>query len=1005
MKIWKSTGALLALLLLCLTPNLRAQGGVAELHTNAVTAMSEARRLGMPEGAAKWNEALGYLREATNTYDDRAPQLYGPKFGWFWYFRGTCELRLGKFEEAIESFKTCYEKYSNEGVEAGEANVFNKKALLKWGEAAQGQEDWETAITQYKKFLAERNPDNKNDNFEKGAFYINMAICHFKAGKIAGGTENLQIAIKNKNIFPTPPAAIMAGFQAFAETAIAKKDEEAMLDFLKKNRADVTFQPWEAAPFSPIFMQLAAAAMGEELKQIAFELYALVPGSLEVNDSLRTSVRRLGGFPREVADGASIYLLPNLEKQLTMSAEREKKGQRPEVTALAATAFIHEKEGNVRGAYVAYRMLEELYSDAPRDKRENYLYQLIRTSSIVGRVLETEQQGQKFLKLFPGSQYEESVRSLMLTGLFFDGEYELCITVATTELPKLEKNTKQHDICLHVLGGSYFYTGQFQKALPFLEQHLEEYPESDFKIASEYFHASNYAQLQVWGTAAELLDKFLNKYPNPKENAYIPFAMYDRANCHFAEGELDESLAILNKLESEFPDASNRELVFNLKGNVLQNLGNDEEAVSYYERALALAERKQNDLVSGEALFYLVALLGQEKNGNAANEEMALALPYYDKFWEKYGSESPYKAQVAVAGLPALEEAGRIEEGLDRLQAVISQLAKIPGAFGLEEAINSFTKFYLMSHTEEELKDLYYDFPDIRNEDRAAQALLRIALITVFENKSKQAEKEDDDGTAGKANAMITVLFRDLKSDFELKTLSNFILVSVGDYLRERTSSPKEAIPYYEEVLSRRDQSYRFPASFGLADVYALSDSDADLEKAVTSLLDVSENSQDRKQQEKALYRAIEVLAKMGKWEEAKERAKDFLKPEKNFNTSAPFVSLVLGRAYQQLGETENAIATFGGTYASYTGLIAVSAPSLKNYMELLWTRNKPKTDTQPSDRQFAYKAGATYIQQTAAIRNNPKVPEEERALWDEVQELVRKYEANPNITPLSAEG
>ena len=162
------------------------------------------------------------------------------------------------------------------------------------------------------------------------------------------------------------------------------------------------------------------------------------------------------------------------------------------------------------------------------------------------------------------------------------------------------------------------------------------------------------------------------------------------------------------------------------------------------------------------------------------------------------------------------------------MQGVIAQLAKVPGAFGLEEAINSFTKYYLKNHSEEELKDLYYDFPGINNEDKAAQALLRIALIGVFEEKGKMAAKEENSGAASKAKAMIKVLFTDLKQDFDLKNLSNFILVSVGDYLREKTNSPKQAIPYYEEVLSRTDQSYRFNARFGLADVYGRSDNKAE---------------------------------------------------------------------------------------------------------------------------------------------------------------------------------
>lgn len=999
MKHWNYSGALIALLMLFVSSNsLRAQGGVEALHSNALTAMNEARRLGMPEGAAKWNEALNYLRQATDTFDGRAMQLFGPKFGWFWYHRGFCELKLNKYQAAAKSFQKCYEKYPNkQGSE--NINTYHKRALLKWGEAAQGMKKYDEAIKHYKKFLAERDP--KRDSFPAGAFYINLAVCHFKTGKLAGGTENLQIAIKNKETFPTPPAGIMAGFQAFCEASIQKKDEAAMLDFLKKHRADIVFLPWEAQPYSPVFMNLAANSMNANMKRVAFELYGLVPSSVEAEDSLLAALNGVGGFERPVPDGASIYSKPALEKQLKESRARTKEGTLPEVTALAATAFIHEQSGNIRGAYGAYDMLERFHSNSPRDKRENYLYQLVRTASLVGRVLQTEEEGQKFLKLFPGSQYEESVRSLMLTGLFFEGEYDLCLEVATVMEPKLPVGSKQHDICLHVLGGSLYYTGQFDKAVEPLKRHVKEYPESQFKVASQYFDASNYAQLQIWDKAAELLDKFLKAYPNPKENAYLPFALYDRANCHFAEEEYPEALTNLTRVETEFPDASNRELVFNLKGNVLQTQGNGEEAKDYYLRALELAERKENDLVAGESLFYLVGLLGEENS-----ETLSEALPYYDKFWEKYGDASPYKAQMAVAGMPALIAAERSEEGLDRLQGVIGQLAKVPGAFGLEEAINSYTKFFLATpgNQEENLKDLYYNFPDIGADDKAAQALLRIALIGVFEDKGKAAAKTEDGEEASKANAMIQVLFTDLKKDFDLKNLSNFILVSVGDYLRERTASPKQAVAYYEEVLGRTDQSYRFPARFGLADVFGRSDSEAENKKAVEQLLAVYANSTDNKQQEQALYRAVEVLGKLGEWEEAKERSKEFLKPELNYNRYAPFVSFVLAQAYDNLGETDNALITYFQVYSSYRGLLKVSAPSLHRYMELLWERNNPAGEKTPADRQFAYETGAKFLKATANIPENSKVPDDEKDLWREVQSLTRLYEANPGIEALVEE-
>ena len=80
---------------------------------------------------------------------------------------------------------------------------------------------------------------------------------------------------------------------------------------------------------------------------------------------------------------------------------------------------------------------------------------------------------------------------------------------------------------------------------------------------------------------------------------------------------------------------------------------------------------------------------------------------------------------------------------------------------------------------------------------------------------------------------MVQVLFQNLKADFDLKDLSNYILVKLGDYLRANTSAPREALPYYDEALSRQDQSYRFAALIGRADVYGQSKLPTDLEKAV----------------------------------------------------------------------------------------------------------------------------------------------------------------------------
>ncbi|NNM30585.1 MAG: hypothetical protein HKO57_13780, partial [Akkermansiaceae bacterium] len=701
----------------------------------------------------------------------------------------------------------------------------------------------------------------------------------------------------------------------------------------------------------------------------------------------------LGRIERPLNDGSRLLDKVAIEKHMEEVRGQARTGDPAEVIALGATAYIHEENGNARGAFAAYEQLE-LFFDKSK-KREDHLYNLVRTSSIIGEVLTTEKYGTVFLKDFPNSKYAESVRSMMLTSLFFGGEYDKCIQVASRMIDTLPEPSDQHDICLHVLGGSYYYTGQYDLAKDLLKLHPEQYPESQFKMAALYFEGSNLSRLQYWSAAAKLLDTFLEKYPDPRENIYLSYALYDRANCHYAEDELEPALSKVNRIETEFPGADVMDMTFNLKGNVLQTLNEFDEAEKYYLKALEIAERRDNRIVASEAVYYLVALLGAEKRGREENPRVGDAVPYYDKFWAEYGTDSPYKAQVAVSGVYALSKAGRAEEALERLQGVIAELASITGAPGLEEAINSYTKAYLEIHTPEELKEHYYQFPGIDSENREAQALLRIAIIGVFETILENADKDQEEAVALKANAMIKVLFQDLKNYFKPKELSNYVLVRLGDYLRENTSAPRQALPYYEEVVTREDQSYRFPALFGIADVYGASDNTNENAKAIQSLERIFNDATDKAEKERSLFRIVTILAKSRDWPNVTARAKEYLSTA-GFKKFAPQASLLLAESYDKQDMDEDAIAAYTKTWAAYTGYIVVSAPAVKRIIELTWERNRPGSDARKSDRQTAYEFGWNYLDSTSRLVS--QMTPEERKLREDLESLVQEYEDDPTV-------
>lgn len=985
-----ATGGLLAASLVLTVPAKAQEGDdLGTMVTQSLTLMN----------GEKWEEALAMLNNAVNRFGKNNPgQLFGPQFGVLYYRKGVCEMKLKRWAEAMKSFETCYRDFPNAGGKPGGGNIYHKKALLKWGEAAIGAEDWALAIRQFKKFLEER--DKVTDTFPQGAFYINLCIAHYKLGKIPEGNENLEIAIKNKDTFPTPEPGIVAGFQGLVGAVIEKNNEQALLDFIAKNRADITVEPFEMTDFTRLYMKLSADALAAGMERAGVALYQLIPSTEATIEDTRVRAEALG--PKKgIKDGSRTILASRLRENLkTLEADRRAQ-KLPELTKLAAAAFVHETNGNFRGAYAAYEQLERYHPKAP--KREDNLYNFVRTSSIIGEVLTTEQFGQLFLKTFPNSKHVPQVRRMLLSSLFFEGEYETCIEVASEMLPLLEKGSKEHDICLHVLGGSYYYTGEFEKAQPKLDEHVEAYPKSQFAEAALYFQASNLTRLQYWSKAAKLLDAFFAKYPDKAKNLYYSFALYDRANCHYAEDEYEQALERLAELEKDFPNAEVMEMALNLMGNVQQSLKNAEGAEKAYLAALKLAETRGNGNVAGEALYYLVAMLGEQKKGDKEpNPRLKDAVPYADAFWKKYGDTSTFKTQMAVAQVAALDSVGRGEEALDKLQAVITEIATSGQTAGLEAAINSYTDAYLNKHTPEELKNHYYEFPGIRASDKEARAVLRIAVIGVFEEVARKAEAGD---AKMKAEAMIKVLFQQLKTDFSPKELTNYILVNVGDYLRKNTSTPREALPYYDEAISRQDQSYRFAALFGRGDVYAMSTQAAELDKAIADFDRVLEDSQEKSERENALYRKIEAQMAKKDFKGATESAKIYLdRPTSGFSKYSAQVGFLLAKSYDERGEINDAIAMYVKVWSAHMGFVKVAAPAIKRWMELSWQRNLPGNPDKgaEADRQGAYNGGAKYIEATLRPEFQTKMDNEDKALWKQVEALVKTYEADPSIKSLA---
>jgi hypothetical protein len=93
----------------------------------------------------------------------------------------------------------------------------------------------------------------------------------------------------------------------------------------------------------------------------------------------------------------------------------------------------------------------------------------------------------------------------------------------------------------------------------------------------------------------------------------------------------------------------------------------------------------------------------------------------------------------------------------------------------------------------------------------------------------------------------------------------------------------------------------------------------------------------------------------------------------------------------------DDALAMYVKVWSAHMGNIQISAPAMKSWMTLSWARNNPSTSPgTPSDRQGAYEGGARYIELTGRFKD--KMVESDLALWQEIEKLVKTYEADANI-------
>ncbi len=927
--------------------------------------------------AKQWEQALELNARAIELFGGAdAIRDYGPQFGIIYYRKGLCEMKLGRWKEAMASFETCYRDFPNDGKADG--NTYQKMALRKWAESAMGAGQWELAISNFAKFIAER--DKQRDTFPQGSFYINLAVCHCKLGHLAEGSENLEIAIRNKANFPTPDLGIIAGFQALVSAVIVDGNEQALLDFIRKNRGALHIEPYELYQFSPVFMKLAGDALAVGMRRSAMELYQFIPSTDVAIDDVRARLRSMGNSA-QLKSGAETLDRKALEKDLaTFEADRRGK-QSTEAIKLAAIAFLHEASGNFLGAYAAYLQLETYFSGS--GQREENLFNLVRVASRVGLTTELRAQAAVFMRDFPDSAHLTEAKQLELSTFLDGADPAGCIAVAEPMLPTLAVGTPAHEICLYLLATATFRSGDHAKAQPLLDQLVKFYRQGSHAEEAAFLQAANASRLFQWEKAAAALDDFLTNYP---DSPWTAEALQERGVCHFAQGQPDAARKLADRVISEFPTSPVTDQADQLLGDIEAAAGHPEAAEKAYLKAFEIASRQGDRELAGDALCALIELSDQGGSGKDDLARRKRALVHADRYWKEFAEGSPYQTRVAIAQVRAFVAAGRAAEAMDRLQGIVATGAT--AARGQRTLVDAYARAFLADHSAEELEGQFGKFPGIDAADKPLLARMQIAVIAGFE---KQASTATDAARRQEAETRVRLLYQQLKTGFTPADLDTPALIRLADHLRLQTSAPREALVYYDEAVARNDPRWRTAALIGQGDLRGGSTDASEAALGLAALQEVFRNSPDASERGFALFRIMETRMDQGEFAKAADEAGAFLdSPAGKSCQFSSRLTLLLARCLQELKRPDEAISRYAQVWKNHRDQLQVSAPAMLGWVRLLATRD------QTGDRQSACDTAMDYLAKTRSSTIGMK--KEDLAPWLAIEEEVKSLTGNPRV-------
>ncbi|MDG2125540.1 MAG: tetratricopeptide repeat protein, partial [Verrucomicrobiales bacterium] len=447
---------------------------------------------------------------------------------------------------------------------------------------------------------------------------------------------------------------------------------------------------------------------------------------------------------------------------------------------------------------------------------------------------------------------------------------------------------------------------RFEDAEPELDNHVETYPKSEFRESSLYFQASNMIKLLKWKEAAVKLDKFLEEFP---DSEFLDVAYYDRANAHFALDEYPKALKLIELLKADYPESQVLDSALMLEGDIANFQENYPRAIEAYLAAKDLAVADGDEDTRANALSQLVGV-------SISAEKLEDAVGYYDEFIKDFQG-TYYEPVTVVTAMPALVKVDRADEGLDKLEAMILSLGNDPASENLEKTVNTYARFY------SDLKDPVSLVERLREmEKKVPDNIPLIAWLTIARIEILDDEANKDKFT--RRDAQVAVAFQQLQ-EIPKGQLANYIKIKIATNLTDNDKED-QAEPWLQSVIDGASSEFKDYATLGLARVKSKSKDPAKRAEAKSMFERVISDYQTPELTEQAKLGLGRMYYDAKEYRKAIDEGFLTYMENKGWGRARAEVTFKIGRCYEEIGDTPNALFAYMGVVANYRGQLNYSA-------------------------------------------------------------------------------